>query len=731
MTSPAAAPALPAGALAAAAAGRPRRIHVGGAVAEDALYIERAADRTLRSHLRAGRSCLVQAPPKSGTSSLIRHTRMHLKTLSIASVEVALGKMADAETPEQWLLEVLRAIGRGLGWDPPGARWEGLAHHAPLADRLQAYFRAELQARGGQRFVVFLDEIDAIDARRAHEDAHKSLLSAICGLVQDGSTDVGAASLTFCLLGTVNACAALAQARGDARWPVDRVFTIPLGDFQITAEEADPLGEALRDRCDDNAALIQRVFYWTDGHPYMTARLCDALQRGEYVPKGSEVAAVGRLVDDLFLRPTERADGTLAAAQASFEKIRGKRVYREMLTMYRRLLAGERPARSKDRQVDVLLTMSGAARTVPDGDTERLRPRNRVFERSFGTAWGRKEKWYKSGRLLKGLGLLGLLLLLMVGFGVRGQHLARQQVSEQRARFVEQLLACERGDEAACIDVRGRLTERCDRFQGIDCLVLGRMHEKAQGGPRDPSLALFLYQRACQAQDGLGCYYQGRIAAGSQHPWGEVMGLYERACTLHEVQGCSALGRMLTEDPRVPREDGRARPLLEDACQKEEYAACAALAKLIDEGRGGLARDPGAAAKLYQRACDKGKQEAEACQRTAEAYMKGLLPGGADPREDALAYYEKGCRLGYAAGCYQQGLLLRELRKDTSRAALVLEQACADLNSAESCNQLGLWLKDGTAGKRDVRLMISLFSKACSMNLMQACASREAVRQQQ
>jgi len=47
---------------------------------------------------------------------------------------------------------------------------------------------------------------------------------------------------------------------------------IELNDF--TEAEAAPLAQGLQKAPEVGAILLERVFYWTGGHPYLTQRLC-------------------------------------------------------------------------------------------------------------------------------------------------------------------------------------------------------------------------------------------------------------------------------------------------------------------------------------------------------------------------------------------------------------------------------------------------------------------------
>src|ERR1017187_8406318 len=98
--------------------------------------------------------------------------------------------------------------------------------------------------------------------------------------------------LSFVLLGV----ATPAQLISDpTRTPFDIGRGIELGDF--SAEEAAQLAKGLdgiNEAAGRAGALLQRVLYWTGGHPYLTQALCRALTE----QSGS---SVDQLVAEKFL----------------------------------------------------------------------------------------------------------------------------------------------------------------------------------------------------------------------------------------------------------------------------------------------------------------------------------------------------------------------------------------------------------------------------------------------
>src|SRR5262249_43814720 len=143
--------------------------------------------------------------------------------------------------------------------------------------------------------------------------------------------------------------------------------------------EATPLVQGLGRPGPVSLALLQRVLYWTGGHPYLTQRLCQAVACDESV---TDAGGVDRLCAELFLstRAQERDDNLLFVRE---RLLRSRADLASLLDLYSRVRQG-RPVRDDDTNRLVgLLSLSGIVRVV-DGV---LRVRSRIYERVFDREW--------------------------------------------------------------------------------------------------------------------------------------------------------------------------------------------------------------------------------------------------------------------------------------------------------------------------------------------------------
>lgn len=208
-------------------------------------------------------------------------------------------------------------------------------------------------------------------------------------------------------------------------------------------------------------------------------------------------------------------------------------------------------------------------------------------------------------------------------------------------------LSCEELDQSACFWFARHLEERdkeisaetldelyqraCDAGVGRSCSTLASRLDH-----RDvkPDLVLASMEKACEFEDGHGCYYLGlyhadqgdeaaaikawRVGCEVWHGEScdqlalaivkddreEAGKFFERACHMNIPSACYNFGVHLNLTQSPPPFD-RSRQLFEYACDGEHYLACAFLANMLRRGQGGP-EEPGRAAELAALACQNG-----------------------------------------------------------------------------------------------------------------------------
>lgn len=358
-----------------------RRFQSGGTLREGALYVERRADRELPEALLRGEICYVLAPRQMGKSSLRARAEALLRAAGVRAAGVDLSALGTTGvTPEQWYFGLTDEVARRLRLRDPLRFWASNAMLSPV-HRFSRFLQHRALGRGGQPIVVLLDEIDAVRSLPFPAD---DLFAAIRALYNARAEDPACQRLTFCMMGVA---APYELMQDVARTPFNVGRGIRLEDF--SRDEAESFAEALRERVVDPWQYLDPILEWTEGHPYMTQRLCEALAREGVDADLPARVHVARLVGELFLRRGRVEDLSLSAVERLFPRDVSRRPphAQEMLTLYRRLLDDEHVLAVSDDPVQTALRLAGMAAERDDGATVWLRVRNPVVASVFDQGW--------------------------------------------------------------------------------------------------------------------------------------------------------------------------------------------------------------------------------------------------------------------------------------------------------------------------------------------------------
>ncbi|WP_441290778.1 AAA-like domain-containing protein [Sorangium sp. KYC3313] len=398
----------------------PRRFQFTGSLLESSFYVERPADRLLPEALLDGRYCHILAPRQIGKSSLRVRTARTLAERGIRCASVDLTAVGTAGSEDEWFFGLTEEISRRLRADDPVAFWEEHRHVAParrFGDCLRRLLKTEL---GSQRVVIFLDEIEAV---RLASFGLEDFFLTIRALHEERSEDADLRRLTFCLIGVTTPNDLV---KNKTVTPFNISEAIPLDDF--TRTELDALAPGLDALGAQASALLDTIYAWTDGHPYMTMRACAALAGHARVAVGAEHATVDEVMRREFLeRPLE--DPNLNYAARRFEDAsfgRPGAMLTDKILLYRSLLLGEDVAADTESAVQMELRLCGMVKDARTAAGRELKLRNRIFSTALDMEWLKSKgerrfiaeavwKWIESGRdedaLLRGVVLEDALRL--------------------------------------------------------------------------------------------------------------------------------------------------------------------------------------------------------------------------------------------------------------------------------------------------------------------------------
>jgi Txe/YoeB family toxin of Txe-Axe toxin-antitoxin module len=314
-----------------------------------------------------------------GKSSLMVRTAKKLREQGVSVVVLDLTAIGQNLTPEQWYDGlVVRMSGQLWLEDELETFWRDTSRISPL-QRFFSAVREVVLVQSPGPLVIFVDELDVVRSLPFSTD---EFFAAIRECYTRRAEDPEFNRLTFCLLGVATPTDLIQDTRIT---PFNIGKRIELNDF--TAEETASLAEGLRDSEAGGQypeQFLQRIFYWTHGHPYLTQRLCQAIAAIKTNPRftiGKHQPLDG-LCDELFFsnRARERDDNLIFVRERI---LRSDVDQAALLDLYIQVRSGKRVMDDETNWLVSILRLSGILR-VSKGV---LQVRNRIYERVFDRGW--------------------------------------------------------------------------------------------------------------------------------------------------------------------------------------------------------------------------------------------------------------------------------------------------------------------------------------------------------
>jgi len=344
---------------------------VGDALSPDSLsYVDRPADDELFHSALAGELCYVFASHHMGKSSLMLRTARRLQQRGIATITADLANLNADSSLVQVCQYLIKRSKQELELPvDPGTWWVQQSRSEPI-QRLFDFLLDEVLAKVEGSVVVFLDGIDAT----VDSDILDGLLTAIQFMYQARRTNSTYGRLTFVLLGTVS----LDELVGNhSYFPFKAGHNVELREF--SADEAGVLRQGLKAACpDDGETVFSRIFFWTNGHPYLTQKLCMAVANAQDGECTNEW--VDRLVQRTFLSPEADSEPNLEFVNNAI-KTSSRR--RQLLSCYRQVYRGRKVSEDKYSVAQNRLKLLG----LVHGESGTLTLHNEVYRQVFDTAW--------------------------------------------------------------------------------------------------------------------------------------------------------------------------------------------------------------------------------------------------------------------------------------------------------------------------------------------------------
>lgn len=341
---------------------------VGGTLSEDApSYIERSADQQLLAALTEQALCLVLAPRQMGKSSLMVHAISTLKQSGKRSGIVDLQLLGSHADLEHWFRDVVFQICRSLSLKIDIIRWWQDHGRPGPTQRFVTFIEDIVLKELNGDIVIFIDEIDSILPLPFSDEFFTSIRS----IYNARASNPNFRRITFVLLGVATPSSFI---RDRSRTPFNIGKSIVLSDFD--QKSTGPFRQVLGSGSEN---LINRIFYWTNGQPFLVQKLAAAAFAW---PENER--SVSRIDDEVrrtYLECRIETDTHLRFIQDYLvaESSQTGRV----LNIYRRILRGKPVAENERSPIQNRLKLSGVVRA----ENEKLVVRNRIYESIFNPDW--------------------------------------------------------------------------------------------------------------------------------------------------------------------------------------------------------------------------------------------------------------------------------------------------------------------------------------------------------
>jgi LysM repeat protein len=357
-------------------------------------------------------------PRQMGKSSLMIRTAQRLMDEGIRSAIVDLTQTGTVESEDQWYKGILSQIQRRLRMKLNPVQWWEQKEDIPNIQKFIEFFEETL-VEIKEHVVIFMDEIDTT----LKLDFRDNFFAGIRALYNARAENPDLKRVTFVLLGVASPSDLI---KDRSRTPFNIGHEIPLKPF--SRGDASMLEQGLEAAYPGlGARIFNRVFYWTNGHPYLTQKICQSLV-DEPIQEYDD-SRVDELVEKLFV--SEQASG-----ETNLQFVRESVLYapdrKENLSLYKKVLEEKEVRDNKNSVAQNHLKLAGLVR-VEEG---RLVVNNRIYARVFDLAWvNRYTEVNWSRRVSIALGVVVALLLAVFAYNSAYLPSRAQQDSDDATMY--------------------------------------------------------------------------------------------------------------------------------------------------------------------------------------------------------------------------------------------------------------------------------------------------------
>jgi len=338
-------------------------------------YVRRPADETLFETLVSGGYAHVIAPDRTGKSSLIAATSARLQNngFKVAIIDLAqISERDGGSDAGRWYYSIAYRLLRQLRLKIDLQAWWQDKSFLSNRQRLVEFYVEVILQNISERIVVFIDEVQCV----AELPFAGQLLASIRAAHNARITEPDFSRLSFVLVGECDPTSLVKDANLS---PFTIAHPVELTDF--TRADLDLFTNELNLSVADAKAALDRIYYWTNGQPYLSQKLARSVARERV--SGNIEAHVDRIaMQQLAGRAAFHSEPHMSQIH---RKVTGDKKYAEaLLNLFGQIRKGVATETDLESPLQRRLMAIGLIVAADDG---MLKIRNRLYESVFTARW--------------------------------------------------------------------------------------------------------------------------------------------------------------------------------------------------------------------------------------------------------------------------------------------------------------------------------------------------------
>jgi len=338
-------------------------------------YIRRTADDALYEAVGAGKHAHIIAPNRTGKSSLIAATSARLQNNGFKVAVLDLAQIRDRDggaDAGRWYYSIAYRLLRQLRLKIDLQDWWQDKSILSNRQRLVEFYAEVILQHIAEPVVIFVDEIQCV----ADKPLAGHLLASIRAAHSARVAEPDFVRLSFVLAGE---CDPLSLMPDPSLSPFAISQEIHVGDF--SRDDLDIFSTELNLLPSDATIALDRIYYWTSGHPYLTQKLARAVARERI--SGNIKENVDRIAwHRLAGRAALHSEPHMSHIHRRI--VNDKKNSEALLNLYGRMRKGIEVQYDPESRQQRMLTSVGL---VVVNERARLKPRNRLYKAVFTARW--------------------------------------------------------------------------------------------------------------------------------------------------------------------------------------------------------------------------------------------------------------------------------------------------------------------------------------------------------